>query len=146
MLQLTRENKNPTIDDTKRVTKLVNQIKSEQKVMILKKEDNLADSKLLVFCDASFANMTVGGSQGGYIVFQFDAFENNCNLIAWQSHRIKGIVNSTLAAEAMAIIEASKKTFWIRYIIIEIFPNIVIPVIFLQNTVSCCKVIKANSR
>ena len=63
MLQLTRENKNPTIDDTKRVTK------SEQKVMILKKEDNLADSKLLVFCDASFANMTVGGSQGGYIVF-----------------------------------------------------------------------------
>ena len=73
------------------------------------KKDNLADSKLLVFCDASFANMTVGGSQGGYIVFWLDAFENNINPIAWQSHRIKGIVNSTLAAEAMAIIEASKK-------------------------------------
>ena len=82
MLQLTRENKNPTIDDTKRATKLVNKIKSEQKVMILKKEDNLADSKLFVFCDASFANMTVGGSQGGYIVFWFDAFENNINPIA----------------------------------------------------------------
>ena len=109
MLQLTRENKNPTIDDTKRASKLVNKIKSEEKVMMLKKEDNLADSKLLVFCDASFANMTVGGSQGGYIVFWLDAFENNINPIAWQSHRIKGIVNSTLAAEAMAIIEASKK-------------------------------------
>ena len=109
MLQLTRENKNPAIDDTERASKLVNKIKSEEKVMMLKKEDNLADSKLLVFCDASFANMTVGGSQGGYIVFWLDAFENNINPIAWQSHRIKGIVNSTLAAEAMAIIEASKK-------------------------------------
>ena len=114
--------------------------------MILKKEYNLADSELLVFCDASFANMTVGDSQGGYIVFWFGVFENNINPKAWQSHRIRGIVNSTLAAEAMAIIEASEKAFWIRCIITEIFPNIVIPVIFLQNTASCCKVIKANSR
>ena len=114
--------------------------------MILKKEDNLADSEVLVLCDASFANMTVGGSQGRYIFFWFDAFKNNINPIAWQSHRIRGIVNSTLAADAMAIIEASEKAFWIRCIIIEIFPNIVIPVIFLQNTASCCKVIKANSR
>ena len=43
MLQLARENKNPTIDDTKTATKLVNKIKCEQKVMVLKKEDNLAN-------------------------------------------------------------------------------------------------------
>ena len=37
-------------------------------VVTLKKEDNLADFKLLVFCDASFANMVGGGSQGEYIL------------------------------------------------------------------------------
>ena len=78
--------------------------------MALKKEDNLVDSKLLVFCDASFANMSKGGSQGGYIIFLSDAFGNKINPIAWQSHRIKRIVNSTLTAEAMELIEASEKS------------------------------------
>ena len=66
--------KSPTIDDAKRANKLVNKIKSEERVMTLKKDDNLADSKLFVFCDPSFANMSGGGSQGGYIIFWSDAF------------------------------------------------------------------------
>ena len=71
-------------------------------------EERRQSSKLLVFCDASFANMTVGGSQGGYIVFWFDAFENSINLIAWRSYRTKGIVNTALAEEALGLIEASE--------------------------------------
>ena len=58
--------KSQTIDDAKRANKLVNKIKNEEIVVTLKKEDNLVDSKLLVFCDASFANMSGGCSQGGY--------------------------------------------------------------------------------
>ena len=54
---------------------------------------------------ASFANMTSGGSQGGW----FDAFENSINTIAWHPHRIKGILDSTLAAEAMALLKCQKK-------------------------------------
>ena len=67
---------NPTIDDAKTANKLVNKMKSEEIVWALKKEGNLADSKLLVFCDASFANMEGGGSQGGYVTFSSDAFRN----------------------------------------------------------------------
>ena len=51
-------------------------------VVTWKKEDNLADSKLFVFCDASFANMAGCGSQGGYIIFLSDTFGNNRNPIA----------------------------------------------------------------
>ena len=131
--------KSPTIDDAKRANKLVNKIKSEEIVMTLKKEHNLADSKLLVFCDASFANMSGGGSQGGYIIFWSDAFGNNINLIAWQSHRIKRIMNSILAAEAMAPIETSGKACWIRCIISEIFPTIAIPVISLTDSKLSCQ-------
>ena len=45
---LLRKIKNPTIDDAKRANKLVNKIKNEEIFVTLRKEDNLADSKLLV--------------------------------------------------------------------------------------------------
>ena len=119
--------KSPTIYNAKRANKLVNKIKREEIVVALKKEGNLASSKLLEFCDASFANMA--GSQGGYVIFWSDAFGNNINPIAWQSHRIKRIVNNTLAVEAMVLIAALEKAFWIKFIIKKIFPTITVPVI-----------------
>ena len=56
----------PTTDGAKRANKLVNMIKNEEIVVTLMKENNLVDSKLLVFFDDSFANMSGGDSQGGY--------------------------------------------------------------------------------
>ena len=53
---------------------MVNKIRSEETVVTLKRESNLAGFKLLVFWDDSFANMSGGGSQGGYITFWSDAF------------------------------------------------------------------------
>ena len=79
---LLRKIKRPTIDDAKKANKLVSLMKNEEMVVTWKKEDNLADSKLFVFCDASFANMAGGGSQGGYIIFLSDTFGNNRNPIA----------------------------------------------------------------
>ena len=139
--------KSPTINDAKTANKLVNKTKSEEIVTTLKKEDNLADSKLLVFCDASFANMSGGGSQGGYIIFWSDAFGNNIKLgIAWQSQRIKRIVNTTLAAEAMALIEVSGKAYWIWRIINEIFLTIAIPVICLTNSKTLYYAVKSSKQ
>ena len=114
--------------------------------MTLKKEDNPADSDLLVFCDAFSANISGGGSQGGYIIFRSDAFGNNINPIASQSHRIKRIVNNTLAAEAMALIEASGKVYWIRYIINEIFRTIAIPVICLTDSKTQYHAVKSSKQ
>ena len=114
--------------------------------MKVKNEGNLADSKLLVFCDASFANMSGGGSQGGYIIFWSDAFENNINPIAWQSYRMKRIVNSTLAAEAMALIEAPGKAYWISCVINEIFQTITIPVICLTNSKTLYHAVKSSKQ
>ena len=125
-VKLALKGPSPAIDDAKRANKLVNKIKNEEIVVTLKKEDNLVDSKLLVFCDASFANISGGCSQGGYIIFWSDAFGNNTKSIAWQSHRIKRIVNSILAADSVALVEASGKAYWIRCIINEIFPTIAI--------------------
>ena len=146
MLDLLGKIKSPITGDAKRENNLVNKMKSEEIVVTLKNEDNLADSKLLTFCDALSANMAGGGSQGGYIIFWSDAFRNNMNPIAWQSHRTKRIMNSALAAEAMALIEASKKAFWIRYIINEIFPTIAIPAICLTDSKTLYHVVKSSKQ
>ena len=61
-------------------------------------------------------------------LFWSDAFGNNIYSIAWQSHRIKKIVNSTLAAEAMALIEAPGRAYSIRCIINEILKTTAISV------------------
>ena len=62
-------------------------MKNEETVVTIKMEDNLADSKLLVFY-ALFANMA-GDSEGEHIIFWSDAFRNNMNPIAWESYRIE---------------------------------------------------------
>ena len=59
--------KSPTTDDAKRAIELVNKMKNEEIVLTLNKGDNLVDFRLLVFCDASFANKAGGGSQRGCI-------------------------------------------------------------------------------
>ena len=139
--------KSPTIDDAKRANKLVNKTKSEEIVVTLKKQDNLADSKLLVFCDASFANISGGGSQGGYINFWSDAFGNSISPLACHPHRITRIVNSnTLAAEAMALIEESGKAYWIRCIINEISPTAAIPAICLTDSKTLYHTVKSSKQ
>ena len=68
------------------------------------------------------------------------------NPIAWQSHRIKIIVNSTLPAEAMAPNETSGNAFWIRCIINEIFPVIAIPVICLKDSKTLYHTVKPSKQ
>ena len=55
-----------------------------------------------VYADSSFNNLPKGGSQGGHIVFISDQ-NNNCSPLSWCSSRIKRVVRSTLAAEAIAL-------------------------------------------
>ena len=80
------------------------------------------------------------------IIFWPDTFGNNINPIACQSHRIKRIANSRLTAEAMALIKASRKAYWIRCIINESFPTITIPVICLTDSKTLYHAVKSSKQ
>lgn len=67
----------------------------------------------MTFCDASYANLPDRGSQGGFITFLIDTSGQYC-LFAWQSKRIKRVVNSTLAAECLAAVEAAETCILLR--------------------------------
>ena len=77
-----------------------------------------------------------------FIIFCSD----NMNPIAWQSHRIKKIVDSTFVVEAMSLIEASWKAFWIRSIINEIFPTTAIPTICLTDSKTLYHTVKSSKQ
>ena len=71
---------------------------------------NLGNPKLLqiiAYSNASFANLTDGGSQGGYIIFLVGN-NNQYMPIAWQSKCIKRIVKSTHGAETLAMLLLQK--------------------------------------
>ena len=75
---------------------------------------------LLAYCDASFANLPDGSSQGGYIIFLADA-KRNVSPIAWCSKKLQRVCRSSLAAEVMAIVETIDMCVWLRYMISEVF-------------------------
>ena len=55
-------------------------------------------------------------------------------------------MNSTLAAEAVALIEASGKAYWIRCIISEIFRTIAIPVVCHTNSKMMYLAVKSSKQ
>ena len=87
----------------------------------------MKEAKLLTFCDAPFANLPNGGSQGGLIVFLGDG-NGNVLPLSWSSRWLKRVVKSTLAAETLILVEAAETSFWLTHIINEIL-NADVPII-----------------
>ena len=111
--------KSPTVKDILRANKIVNKLKGCDVRLLFHVVGNLSECVLHVFADASYGNLPGGGSQGGYIVFLSSSSGSVCPLI-WQSHRIKRVVRSTLAAETLAMVEAAEAAILMGHLIAEI--------------------------
>lgn len=74
---------------------------------------------ITIYTDAAFGNLQNGGSQGAYLIFLTDE-NKNCNLISWQSKRIRRIVRSSLAAETLALSEGIDAALYISTLYNEI--------------------------
>lgn len=80
---------------------------------------DLSSIKISVFCDASYANLYNGSSQGGHIVFLSDK-TNLCVPISWASRKLKRVVKSTLGAETLAATEAVDSAYMVGQLLTEI--------------------------
>ena len=64
--------------------------------------DKMKDLKMVAFTDASLGNINKGtGSTGAFIIWVMEKTGNYCP-IAWNAHKIKRVVRSTLEAECRA--------------------------------------------
>ena len=68
---------------------------------------------------ASFGNLKDGGSQGSYLIFLVST-DYHCNLLSWQSKRLKRIPRSSLAAETIAALEHINVVIYIREVFYEL--------------------------
>ena len=65
---------------------------------------HLKSTKIVMFSDTSFKNLSDGYSQGGYIVFITDKFKMSCP-VSWKSTKVHCVERSTLATETLAFTE-----------------------------------------
>ena len=86
--------------------------------------------RILVYSDASHANLEAAGSVGAHIVFIVNPEGHVCT-INWSATKIKRVVRSTLAAEMLSLQEAREDGIYIRKIVTTLLnqPEATIPII-----------------
>ena len=99
------------------VKKLINKIKDNQYTLRYQPLD--LPSKIVLFTDAAFGNLSDGGSQDGHVMFLVDK-HNKSNLISWQSKRIKCIVCSILTAKTIAMMDGVESVIYISVLLKEL--------------------------
>ena len=82
--------------------------------------NKLSDSVyIILFTDAAHANLPDKiGSTSGLLVFIADESGNMCP-VSWRSNKVRRIVRSTLAAEALALQEGIEEAMYIRHMMCE---------------------------
>ena len=119
LIDLSTKLNSASVGDLIRGVKTINRLRdvhSEVKFPAL----NLSSLKILTFTDASLGNLNNGtGSTHGSIAWICDNSGKCCPLF-WQSKKIKRVVRSTLAAEALSLQEGLEASVYFRHLIEEI--------------------------
>ena len=113
--QLSTRIREATVSDLQHANKVIRQVQ-QNPTFILFPKLNLTETNLMLFADASFNNLANCGSQGGHIIFLTD----NHNLavpLQWTSNRIKRVVRSTLAAEALALADGCDNALYLSKLV-----------------------------
>ena len=87
--------KEATVNDLLKVNKLVKKVKLDKGVVKFPNLGNPMEWSLAVFSDSSYANLSDGSSQGGYVVF-VAAPEGKVAPLSWQSKKLQRVTKSTL--------------------------------------------------
>ena len=86
---------------------------------------------ITVFCDATYASLNDGSSQGGFIIF----IEGSKGIapISWQSKKLDRVTKSPLASECLALSEAADAGFLIAVLLQEVFQLAKIPTVNVKT-------------
>ena len=121
MIKMSTKLKQGKVEDLTRASKKISRLKDIQSFMTFPRLTSLEDLKIVVFTDASLGNINNGaGSTGAFIVWLMDN-TGQCCPIAWNAHKIKRVVRSTLAAETLSLEEGLEAGFYYREMLENIF-------------------------
>jgi len=118
--QLSTKLNDPTVRDVSYANRVIRKAKTHSYPLKFNKLQY--PLHLVVFCDASYANLSDGSSQGGNIIFLADN-EDRISPVSWCSRKLRRVCKSTEAAETMAMLDAIDSCVWIGSLLNEIMPG-----------------------
>ena len=119
ILSRTLRVKQENVECIKQINRTIKKAKREKSQIYIPDLGNTELLQIIAYSDASFANLSNGGSQGGYVIF-LQGVNKQYMPIVWQSKRIKRIVKSTLAAETLAMVDLAEACIYYRKLIIDL--------------------------
>lgn len=121
MVDLSTKLKKATVGDLLRAIKAINRLKEfKSEIYFPSLDEQFRNCRVLVFSDASLANICDGqGSTGAHIVLIVNS-DGKCCPLAWQANKIKRIVRSTIAAEALSLQAGLESGIYHRKMIEEV--------------------------
>ena len=103
VLELSMRLRDTKVEDVMRVNKCVKKLQYEEVHIFFRKFSS--EPMIISWSDAAFANLQDGVSSGcGFVILLADSEGNSCPL-AWASNKVKRVVKSTLAAEALPLMK-----------------------------------------
>ena len=112
--------KQATTADVRLANKQLRKLQDQCSKICIPDIGNICHTSLIVFSDASHANLHHGESQGGFIVF-LQRENGKSSPLAWASHKLKCVVKSAMAAETLSLQQASEHAMLLQALINELY-------------------------
>ena len=110
--------KNAIMKDIQVANKGIKKAKASEVAIQFRNIGDIREAHIVCFCDASFRNLKGESSQGAHVIFLKG--KRNFSPVTWQSKKIRRIVKSTLAAEALALDDAADSCFYLKTLLQEV--------------------------
>ncbi len=120
VLELSTSIKHPKVSDILKANKTVKRLKCENVPLYFPKFDCVSNMRVVLFCDASYANLSDGvSSASGFVIFLVgDGLVSSP--LAWRSNKIHRVVRSTLAAETLSMVDGLDTTCYLGHLLSEL--------------------------
>ena len=115
--------KQATTADVRLANKQLRKLQDQCAKICMPDIGNICHASLIVFFDASHANLQNGDYQGGFIVF-LQGQNGKSSLLTWTSHKLTCAVKSALAAETLSLQQASEHATLLQALIMNFMPLI----------------------
>ena len=118
VLEMSMQANKPKVMHLIKVNRLIKKLQQQQRMLVFPSLRSI--NKIVVYADASFANLPDGvSSAGGHLIFLLGEEMRSC-LVMWASKKIKRVVKSTTAAEALALAEGLENAVFLQSMLYEL--------------------------
>ena len=133
------------VKDILRMNKLIKRAQMDN--VVLRFQPLKGKLTLVLYADASFANLPDGGTQGGYLVLLVDE-SGHFSPICWNSRKVRRVVRSTLAGETLAMADGIDVSIFIAALYTELNTGTpqpeIMPIVCVTDNRSLCDAMWSN--